>query len=428
MSIKNIKGLVGWYDANDSSTIILLGQYWRAQNTVYQWNNKASKLNNITYYWGGNPTIESKDGMKYLNNSSNGGWGVGSNTMDFVDINNNILKIYTIFLVGNFARDNPWMGAGGLINQKASWPILGMENKTLLQYNEPSTATYYINGVKNNAQTKTLDSNGNETFYPFNIIKIDFNPPAYFSNISILQMGIGNLAEIIMFENSISLSDSDNVYSYLQKKWNKSLPPLPSNKLCNYTLTNNELKCYQNNYPDLKGMTNSEIQNHWSNIGCNEYRNNQCPSYQISSGLYNYTGCYNDACYVGSKETVLENNRGLISSIDECQDIAENNRETIFGVHNNGNCWTGNNLVNAKKYGENLNSNNCKTLGGICTQQLYVRRKAFPPPPPPIPKLTNPDFSNDNLTDTFENYNNNNIIFLSIFIILIMVTFLYLRN
>ena len=404
MSIEGTKGLVGWYDANDSSTIIYLSQWWRAPNLIYQWNNKASKLNNITYYWNGSPGIQNKDGMQYLNFQSNSGYGTGNNTMDFVDSNENILNIYTIFLVANLEHDKPFISAGGLINQQFSWPIVGLNGKTLLQYIEPFTATYYINGVKNNIQQPTIN-NGNEIYYPFNIIQIDFSSPAYFKNISISQFGIGNIGEILMFENKLSLSNLNNIYSYLKNKWNKTLLQPLYNELCNYTMNNTELKCYQNNYPDLNEMTNTELQNHWNKIGCNQNRNNKCPQYQTTSGLYNYIGCCNNACYTDSEEdNSLINNRGYVTSIDYCQQIAENNNETIFGLKNNGNCWTGNNLLQSKKYGQNFNKNNCSPLGGNCTQQLYLRSKVFTPPPPPIPKLTNPDFSNSNLIDSFENY------------------------
>ena len=189
------------------------------------------------------------------------------------------------------------------------------------------------------------------------------------------------------------------------------------NQSCNYQLNNSELKCYKQRYPnDLSKLTDSQLQEHWSTIGCNEERDNQCPAPQKTSGLYEYNGCFNS----GSEGLI--NDRGKVSSVDECNSIAESNNEMFFGIKNYGECWTGNDEKKVLQYGENLNGNSCGIMGKSTTQNIYKRSKAFPPPLPPIPKLTNPDFS-----ENFENQydkkyieNNNYIIFLIIFIIIII--------
>lgn len=205
---------------------------------------------------------------------------------------------------------------------------------------------------------------------------------------------------------------------------------------CNYIMNNSELQCYQNNYPDLKNLTLSQLQQNWSSKGCIQERNNQCPSYQDTSGLYNYIGCYNDMCYNGSNgPRALPNFRGLVNSIDNCASIADSNKETFFGVQSASSqvgsqteCWTGDNLQNATQYGLNVNRNKCGQLGGYCTQQLYQRDTPFPPPIPPEPVLTSANFANN--IENFENKNeyilSNSNKFIIIFFIILGFVLLYI--
>ena len=199
----------------------------------------------------------------------------------------------------------------------------------------------------------------------------------------------------------------------------------PYNK-CNYTLSSIELKCYQERYPnDLINMTNPDLQNHWSTIGCKQNRDNQCPAPQKTSALYNFKGCYN------SGEEGLINYRGKVSSVNECSTITENNQETLFGIKNYGECWTGNNEKKTLQYGENYDLVNCSLLGGPLTNQVYIRSKPYPPPPPPIPKLTRYDFLNEKnqKIENFESikkYDRNNIIFILILTFIILILYFYI--
>jgi hypothetical protein len=204
----------------------------------------------------------------------------------------------------------------------------------------------------------------------------------------------------------------------------------PDYASCSYPMSPTELVCYQNNNPDLKDLNPTQLQPNWSTTGCKEDRNNQCPSYQINSGLYNYIGCYNDMCFNGGNgQRALPNYRGLVNSIDNCEAIADSNNESLFGVQNaagNGGtpqCFTGNDLIRAQQYGLNVNRNQCAALGGFCNNQLYQRVKPFPPPIPALPILTTSNFANS--IETFENRINYNeyytfiILFLVIFVIII---------
>jgi hypothetical protein len=133
----------------------------------------------------------------------------------------------------------------------------------------------------------------------------------------------------------------------------------------------------------------AQLQTHWSTYGCNESRNNQCPSFQTSSGNYILNGCYAD-----TPNRAIPNYRTQVSSIDQCAQIAEQNREMVFGVQDGGQCFTGSNPQQAFEYGYlNSNTNQCSAMGSVWTNQVYVRDQPFPPPLPPIPQLSQNNFN-----------------------------------
>jgi hypothetical protein len=200
-------------------------------------------------------------------------------------------------------------------------------------------------------------------------------------------------------------------------------------------MTPMESQCYLKNYPDLKlkGLTTqSQLQDHWTNHGCKvqEQRNNRCRNYPTSSGQYNFIGCYNvNKKNEANEITPLPNDRGLVNSIDDCQSIASNNNESIFGIHNgtenNGKpqCFTGNDLTRAQQYGLNVNRNQCSALGGNSTNQLYQRTVPFPPPIPILPLLTTSNFSDS--IEPFENRKYNKFLILLLIIFVIWIFYIY---
>lgn len=172
--------------------------------------------------------------------------------------------------------------------------------------------------------------------------------------------------------------------------WTNQVYAAPEWQMPNYQMSPTELTCYQQNNPDLANMTQEQLQQHWTTYGSSEQRNNQCPSYQTSSGLYNYIGCFND-----TSNRAIPNYLGQVSSVDECKQLAYNSKNVIFGVQDNGYCFGGNNLTQAQEYGRNVNRNQCGPMGESWTNQVYVRGQPFPPPPPPLPSLTSSNFSVD---------------------------------
>lgn len=186
--------------------------------------------------------------------------------------------------------------------------------------------------------------------------------------------------------------------AFLGGTWTQFVYEGPSNTSPDYKLSSTELDCYKKRYPDLANLNNNELQTHWTNKGANQNRNNQCPTVQQTSGLYNYKGAYNDQAARAIPTFVNQN----ITSVDQCQSIAEANKQTVFGVQNGNQCFTGNNESNAYQYGEVYDGNKIGALGSPWTNMVYVRSTSFPDPAPDPPNLTSPNFS-DNSIESFDN-------------------------
>ena len=186
---------------------------------------------------------------------------------------------------------------------------------------------------------------------------------------------------------------------------------------CDYVMSNTELTCYKNRYPELASYNNPQLQNHWATIGCKQNRNNQCPSPQTNSGLYKYKGCYND-----TGDRAIPTYRGNVSNVNQCQNLATQNGDTVMGLQYYGQCWTGKDETKAYKYGANNNGNLCGNMGQAWTQNVYVRTLPFPPPVPPIPILSSPNFSEkfSNMLEEDISYQSN-IKYISIIILFILI-------
>jgi hypothetical protein len=162
----------------------------------------------------------------------------------------------------------------------------------------------------------------------------------------------------------------------------------------NYKLSISELKCYAQNNPDLAAngiVSNQQLQQHWKQYGANQQRNNQCPSYQKSSGLYNYVGCFEN---VNGYRF-----RANVNSINECQQIANHNGDMSFALYNGNVCST--NATNSNNYSANtgdyrtFNRDLCGLMGTSSSAQIYVRGKPFPPLTPQLPSLQTQNFSDN---------------------------------
>ncbi|NCA22378.1 MAG: hypothetical protein EBS86_14735, partial [Crocinitomicaceae bacterium] len=97
------------------------------------------------------------------------------------------------------------------------------------------------------------------------------------------------------------------------------------------------------------------------------------PSIQLSTTkVYNYLGCYKD-----NYERAIPTYVGNVSNKDECQDYAISNNVDLYGVQYYGQCFIGNDISKAIRYGA---TSNCPDMGGSWTNQIYSSV--------PIPKPT----------------------------------------
>jgi hypothetical protein len=170
---------------------------------------------------------------------------------------------------------------------------------------------------------------------------------------------------------------------------------------CNYNMNNSEKKCYLDRYPDLQTAFGSNnlgaAQTHWRNYGCRENRNNQCPPPQSTAGAYTFQGCFNDK---GSRAIPIKKDN--VKKVEECRNYAQQSNKNVFGVQYFGECWVGDSIEDAKKYGLNTNKDKCGNMGKSWTNQVYAKDSPIPQPPPPEPVLTTKQFA------VKEGFDNNN--------------------
>jgi hypothetical protein len=197
-------------------------------------------------------------------------------------------------------------------------------------------------------------------------------------------------------------------------EWSQFVYEAPDHTSPEYKLSKAELICYRKRYPDLANLNDTQLQKQWSDQGANQNRDNRCPTIQTESGLYQYKGAYND-----SDDRAIPTLRSLdksVISVDACAKLAEDNQDTIFGIQNYGECWTGNNESDAYKYDMVYDKIKFNALGTLKTNMVYVRKEAFPDPDPPLPTLMPSNFNDSriytkSLEETIESFSNKNYFF-----------------
>ena len=385
------------------------------------------------------PTWKFQDSLNWYKIKQNGystNWdsvGIESNSNMSISFWLNINTIYlgnrNIFHLTNTGRDccnygdrvpSVWITPGGTsMNIKNSTssngndgfdsPGLPTKSQIFITIIWSGTIVYvYVNGVLNsqyNFSSPLIAAEPNATFY--------IGDPWYNQNDGLL------IKYFSIYNCCLSQANILSIYN----------SQLISRTSCEYQMSATELQCYKNNYPqDLTNMNDIQLENHWSTIGCNQRRNNQCSSQQANSGMYTYKGCYNDTSI-----RAIKSSQGNVSSIDQCAQIAESKNQNVFGVQNGRECRTGLNEQAAYQYGANFNKDSCPKLGGSGTNQVYIRSNPFPPPFSPVPYLTNPNFANKenfyNLLDEEERDENVKIIFKNmIMIIIIILLFIFISR
>ena len=143
------------------------------------------------------------------------------------------------------------------------------------------------------------------------------------------------------------------------------------------------LQTDQSQCPPLGGFWTNQV---YTNIDNVAPLTNINPNMPTTVDEYNYKGCYNN-----KDNTAIPTFRGNVTSMDQCAQLAINNQEYIFGVTNNGQCYTGNNVDQALGQGQDNATAYCGTLGSSNTYQVYIRNSTTNPIMEPA-KLEDPNF------------------------------------
>lgn len=158
-------------------------------------------------------------------------------------------------------------------------------------------------------------------------------------------------------------------------------------------------------------------QEHWKWYGCTtrENRSYKCAKPPENIGNFGYKGCYNN----NFEQKLLPNYRGIVTSLGSCSNLAEKNREMLFGVTNGDQCYTSNNLKEATKNGT---ATECSTMGKRFAYQLYERKTPYTP--------LNPKMSEKNFSEKFENFDdknmkNNKNVYIILLIIILLILYFY---
>lgn len=166
-------------------------------------------------------------------------------------------------------------------------------------------------------------------------------------------------------------------------------------------------------------------QQHWKMYGCTvrENRKYTCSKPPQTIGNFDYKGCYDD----DFNKRVIPNYRGNVTTLGECSELAEKNRETVFGVTNGNQCYTSNDYKSAIKNGFSVG---CSTLGKRYAYQVYKRKIPYNPLNININKK---NFSNkkegfENQNNNFKNNNYTKIITLITIILILLLIYFYMKK
>ena len=309
-------------------------------------------------------------------------------------------------------------------NFKITDDILESDKYTLLK--SGSNDNTFCAGSKINAGRLSLNDCSKRCDQDINCTGFDI------SNISIEN----SASDIMTFNCNLNNSNNVAIAGITNNAFGCYKKNNVSSQSCSYRLGEAEKKCYMDRYPDLVSAKVNP-QDHWSQYGCNEKRDNQCPVIKLQSGNYKYQGCFKDSSIRDQRN--VKTFRGLVNSIDDCANLAEQNKDDVFAIYNNLNCYTDKNVAKATdSKNRNVNKTECSDKGGTNTNQVYVRNPLFPVDNNPA-KLhpTNFNYTPENYinSESLENMKDINtiefikyIIVLFIIIILIFLICLSIKN
>ena len=233
---------------------------------------------------------------------------------------------------------------------------------------------------KNNEQECLNDCDKDErcTSYSFNNSKDGINCSKYISFPSNINRNVPNINSGYSLKfgydyNNLDNSRQENVKSKCANQYLNNV--FTSDKNINLDKCLN-IKDVQDNL--FQGLKNTEFNvnpeclfHRYKENGINpvvlsedSYYDSNLPPVKNKPPTYESEGCYKD-----TGDRAIPEYNGKVKTIEECANIARGKNKKLFGLQNFGECWTGNNLKKAKKYGP---TTNCNPLGGILINNLYT--------------------------------------------------------
>jgi hypothetical protein len=225
----SISGLVGWWDASDTSTLTLSG------SNVTAWADKSDAGYDLTNVAGTNPTSGATvNGLNAVNFSSSNTQLSGANDdpLNWVAAD---AKSHTVFFVWrtgpSFARFNWGMNVGGRLmvdargNNTMYWdmPAAGARFTTSMSSSIWPTSTLTMStNVRIGGTSRTIRKDGSvlATTGDSSGVVATGSGPYYLGQVAGVGQGTtGDICEVLHYAAGLSSTEVDSVETYLIDKW-----------------------------------------------------------------------------------------------------------------------------------------------------------------------------------------------------------------
>jgi len=211
---RKIEGLVGWWDADDASTLTI------EAGLVTQWNDKSSFNNNLPAVSGNEPNYEIDSYTE--RGAINWGNQQGNNKGFLLNPISSSISVKDIYVVCDWDAGVTSTEYAAIVVLKNR--ILGLSNTGTAFYNVGFNGQIFLNGTLRPYPLPDIQTQSVVRA----IIAIDEIP----SNIAVGKWGgftgrgwPGKINEIILFDRELSEIEDSMIRNYLRTKWQIGFPP-----------------------------------------------------------------------------------------------------------------------------------------------------------------------------------------------------------
>lgn len=219
-----VTNLLAWYDAADTSTITA------NSNLVSQWNDKSGNRYNVTQ---GSGALQPTTGSNTINGHNvltfNGSVTLtnttATNLLLLPNGNNTVFAVSTSSLDTTFEDIYAISDAGGPRNRlsyAASSQTMAFDNGNVAQVTKGSivkSTPFILTGRRNGSNQFISVNNGTENTNASAVSASGATVFAIGSDNSVSGFLTGKIAEIIIFNRSLSASEIAQINRYLSRKW-----------------------------------------------------------------------------------------------------------------------------------------------------------------------------------------------------------------